>query len=405
MIKGPQLNDKYGVLFVEESRYFVLTGGRGSGKSFAATVFLVLLTYEAGHKILFTRYTMVSASSSIIPEFIEKLELLNVIEDFRITKDEITNIKTGSSIIFKGIKTASGNQTAALKSLNGITTFVLDEAEELIDEDVFDKIDQSVRVKTKPNRVILILNPTTKEHWIYQRFYQNRGIPDMYNGTKENVTFIHTTYEDNIRNLSESFLEQIEDIKKRRPEKYEHQILGGWLNKAEGVIITNWRIGEFNDNYDIIYGQDFGFSVDPTVLVKLSIDKRGRRIFVKEMYGKTHMSTTEIASWNTRYAGPDLIICDSAEPRLISEVKLKGCNLKPTIKRAGSILTGIALLQDFDIIVDPDSTEIVKELNNYVWSDSGKQRPVDKWNHRIDAIRYAAQYALANFSRGSYVIR
>jgi phage terminase large subunit len=405
MIKGPQLNDKYGVLFVEKSRYFVLTGGRGSGKSFAATVFLVLLTYEAGHKILFTRYTMVSASSSIIPEFIEKLELLNVIEDFRITKDEITNIKTGSSIIFKGIKTASGNQTAALKSLNGITTFVLDEAEELIDEDVFDKIDQSVRVKTKPNRVILILNPTTKEHWIYQRFYQNRGIPDMFNGTKENVTFIHTTYEDNIRNLSESFLEQIEDIKKRRPEKYEHQILGGWLNKAEGVIITNWRIGEFNDNYDILYGQDFGFSVDPTVLIKLSIDKKGRRIFVKEMYGKTHMSTTEIASWNTRFAGPDLIICDSAEPRLISEVKLKGCNLKPTIKRAGSILTGIALLQDFDIIVDPDSTEIVKELNNYVWSDSGKQRPVDKWNHRIDAIRYAAQYALANFSRGSYVIR
>lgn len=404
MIKAPELNEKYQALG-NDSRYFVLTGGRGSGKSFAATVFLVLLTYEKGHKILFTRYTMVSASSSIIPEFIEKLELLNVIEDFRITKDEITNIKTGSSIIFKGIKTASGNQTAALKSLNGITTFVLDEAEELIDEDVFDKIDQSVRVKTKPNRVILILNPTTKEHWIYQRFYQNRGIPDMYNGTKDNVTFIHTTYKDNIKNLSESFLMQIEDIRVRRPEKYEHQILGGWLNKAEGVIITNWRIGEFNDNYDIIYGQDFGFSVDPTVLIKLSIDKKGRRIFVKEMYGKTHMSTTEIASWNTRFAGPDLIICDSAEPRLISEVKLKGCNLKPTIKRAGSILTGIALLQDFDIIVDPDSTEIVKELNNYVWSDSGKQRPVDKWNHRIDAIRYAAQYALANFSRGSYVIR
>ena len=404
MIKSPELNEKYQALG-NDSRYFVLTGGRGSGKSFAATVFLVLLTYEKGHKILFTRYTMVSASSSIIPEFIEKLELLNVVEDFRITKDEITNIKTGSSIIFKGIKTASGNQTAALKSLNGITTFVLDEAEELIDEDVFDKIDQSVRVKTKPNRVILILNPTTKEHWIYQRFYQNRGIPDMYNGTKDNVTFVHTTYKDNIKNLSDSFLLQIEDIRVRRPEKYEHQILGGWLNKAEGVIITNWKIGEFNDNYDIIYGQDFGFSVDPTTLVKLSIDKKGRRIFVKEMYGKTHMSTSEIASWNTRYAGPELIICDNAEPRLINEVKQRGCNLKATIKRSGSILTGIALLQDFDLIIDPDSTEIVKELNNYVWKDSGQQRPVDKWNHRIDAIRYAAQYALANFSRGSYVIR
>ena len=403
-MKIPAMHEKYNS-FGNDTRYFVLTGGRGSGKSFAATVFLVLLTYERGHKILFTRYTMTSASSSIIPEFIEKLELMDVVEDFRITKDEITNIKTGSSILFKGIKTASGNQTAALKSLNAITTFVLDEAEELIDEDVFDKIDQSVRVKDKPNRVMLILNPTTKEHWIYGRFYENRGIPDKFNGIKDNVTFIHTTYKDNLKNLSESFLTQIEDIRKRRPEKYEHQILGGWLNRAEGVIFTNWRLGQFNDAYDILYGQDFGFSVDPTVLVKLSVDRKGRRIFIKEMYGKAGMSTTEIASWNTRYAGPELIICDSAEPRLISEVRLKGCNLKPTVKRAGSILSGIGLLQDFDLIIDPDSQEIVKELNNYVWSDTGKQRPVDRWNHRIDAIRYAAQYALVNFTRGSYVVR
>lgn len=403
-MKIPAMHEKYNS-FGNDTRYFVLTGGRGSGKSFAATVFLVLLTYERGHKILFTRYTMTSASSSIIPEFIEKLELMDVVEDFRITKDEITNIKTGSSILFKGIKTASGNQTAALKSLNAITTFVLDEAEELIDEDVFDKIDQSVRVKDKPNRVMLILNPTTKEHWIYGRFYENRGIPDKFNGIKDNVTFIHTTYKDNIKNLSESFLIQIDDIRKRRPEKYEHQILGGWLNRAEGVIFTNWRLGQFNDAYDILYGQDFGFSVDPTVLVKLSVDRKGRRIFIKEMYGKAGMSTSEIASWNTRYAGPELIICDSAEPRLISEVRLRGCNLKPTIKKAGSILSGIGLLQDFDLIIDPDSPEIVKELNNYVWSDTGKQRPVDRWNHRIDAIRYAAQYALVNFTRGSYVVR
>ena len=408
-MKVPYLNSNYNALG-NESRYFVLTGGRGSGKSFAATVFLVLLTYERGHKILFTRYTMTSAGSSIIPEFIEKLEMMEVIEDFRITKDEITNIKTGSSIIFKGIKTASGNQTAALKSLNGVTTFVLDEAEELIDEDVFDKIDQSVRVKTKPNRVILILNPTTKEHWIYQRFYQNQGIMDMYNGIKANVTYIHTTYKDNVNaegvsNLSASFLEQIDQIRINRPEKYEHQILGGWLNRAEGVVFTNWRLGMFDDSFDIIYGQDYGFANDPTVLVKLSIDKRNRRIFVKEMYGKQAMSTSEIASMNIRYAGPDLIIADSAEPRLIHEVRLKGSNVKPTIKKSGSILSGISLLQDFDLVIDPESVEIIKEMNNYVWSDSGKQRPVDKWNHRIDAIRYAAQYALANFSRGAYVIR
>jgi hypothetical protein len=77
---------------------------------------------------------MISAQTSIIPEFIEKIDMMGVAEDFRITKDEIINLTTGSSIIFKGIRTSSGNQTAALKSLNGVTTFVLDEAEELVDE-------------------------------------------------------------------------------------------------------------------------------------------------------------------------------------------------------------------------------------------------------------------------------
>jgi len=70
------INDKYVPLFKDESRYFVITGGRGSGKSFGATVFLLNLTYEAGHKVLFSRYTMISAHTSIIPEFIEKIDLM-----------------------------------------------------------------------------------------------------------------------------------------------------------------------------------------------------------------------------------------------------------------------------------------------------------------------------------------
>jgi phage terminase large subunit len=330
---------------------------------------------------------------------------MGVSEDFRITKDEITNIKTKSSILFKGIRTASGNQTASLKSLNAITTFVLDEAEELISEDDFDKIDQSVRVKNKQNRCVLILNPTTKEHWIYNRFFENRYIPDGFNGIKGGITYIHTTYLDNKDNLSVSFLNQIQDIRRRRPEKYNHQIMGAWLEKQEGVIFRNWRIGEFNENYDVYYGQDFGFSIDPTVLVKLSIDKKGRRIFCKTMYCRAGLSTTQIADYNIRYAGPHLIICDSSEPRLIKEVKLKGVNIRPTVKRSGSILTGIALLQDFDLIIDPDSTELIKELNNYVWATKGQTKPVDKWNHNIDAIRYAAQYALEGFNKGAYSIR
>ena len=126
-----------------------------------------------------------------------------------------------------------------------MTTWVLDEAEELTDEEVFDKIDLSIRHKEKQNRVILVLNPATKEHFIYNKFFQSKGVDAGYNGTKEDTTFIHTTYLDNKEHLSESFLNQVEETKKRRPEKYKHTILGGWLNRAEGIIYNNWKLGEF----------------------------------------------------------------------------------------------------------------------------------------------------------------
>jgi phage terminase large subunit len=275
-----EIHKKYSPITESDSRYFIVTGGRGSGKSFTLTLLLVLLTYEAGHVILFTRYTLTSAYVSIIPEFIEKLELLNIFGDFHITKDEIVNKRTGSKIIFKGIKTSSGDQTANLKSLQGVTTFVLDEAEELTNEDTFDKIDLSVRNMLKQNRVILILNPTTKEHWIYNRFFESKGVQEGSNVTKGNITYIHTTYEDNKENLSESFLQQIETIKQRRPNKYNHQILGGWLNKAEGVIFTNWKIGEFKEVGVPVYGQDYGFASDENTLVKTSIDTANKIIYI-----------------------------------------------------------------------------------------------------------------------------
>ena len=170
-----KINSKYNLLG-SDSRYFVITGGRGSGKSYSLNSFLLLLTYEVGHVILFTRYTLTSAHVSIIPEFIDKIETANLQQDFYITKDEIINLKTGSKILFKGIKTSSGTQTANLKSLAGVTTWVLDEAEELIEEDTFDKIDFSIRAKGIQNRVLLVLNPATKEHFIYKRFFEQKGI-------------------------------------------------------------------------------------------------------------------------------------------------------------------------------------------------------------------------------------
>ena len=398
------LNPKYQSLFQTKDRYVVITGGRGSGKSFAVTVFLALLTYEKDNRILFTRYTMTSASMSIIPEFVEKLNLMGVIENFEVTKYEIKNKVTGSSIYFSGIKTASGDQTAKLKSISGVNTFVLDEAEELMEEDNFDKIDYSIRSKMSSNRVLLILNPTTKEHWVYQRFFQNRGIADGFNGSKSGVTYIHTTYLDNEEHLSESFVNQVKEMKARRPQKYEHQIMGGWLQKAEGVVFEDWQIGQFNREIPIsCFGLDIGFARDESVLTEVAVDKPRKIIWVKEHFYKKGLVTSNIYDLCLRYAGKRLIVVDSSEPRLIAELNSRGLNCTATVKKKGSIVTGIALMQDYNINLDGEN--LVKEFNNYVWDIRGV-KPRDAYNHGVDAMRYAVEYLLLRSNpKGTYVIR
>ena len=399
-----EISSKYKSLVESDSRYFVVTGGRGSGKSFGVTMFLLMLTYESEHTILFTRYTLTSAHISIIPEFLEKIDLIGMNQDFHITKDEIINVKTGSKILFKGIKTSSGQQTANLKSLAGVTTWVLDEAEELTEEDTFDKIDLSIRHKTKQNRVILVLNPSTKEHFIYQKFFQAKGIDAGFNGTKDDTTFIHTTYLDNVENLSQSFLNQIEDTKKRRPEKYKHTILGGWLDRAEGIIFNNWKLGEFKQVSTSIFGQDYGFSNDPSTLVETCIDTANKIIYAKLHIYKTHLTTSDLAILNHKNAGTNLIIGDNAEPRLISELKSKGCNIVPCVKYA--IKEGIALIQDYDLVIDESSIDLIKELNNYAWLERKSETPIDKYNHAIDALRYHEMESLGmNSNYGQYFIR
>ena len=402
-MQGLKLNKKYLVFNESLSRYFIVTGGRGSGKSFAINSVLLLLTYQAGHTILFTRYTLRAAGISIIPEFIEKLELLGVMDQFKITKDEIINKGNGSKIIFRGIKTSSGDQTANLKSLQGITTWVMDEAEELNDEDIFDKIDLTVRNKVQENRVILILNPTTKEHFIYKRWFEDRGVAAGSNITKEDTTYIHTTYLDNIDNLSESYIKQIETMKVRRPNRYKHTIEGAWLDKAEGVIFTDWSIGEFKQVGKVVFGQDYGFSQDASTLVKTSIDKENKVIYIQLCFYQPKLTTSEIAVLNKKFAADNLIVGDSAEPRLITELS-RDCNVVPAIKGQGSITFGISLLQDYDLVITEDSTELIKELNNYCWLEKKSQTPVDNFNHAIDALRYAVSYQLQNPNLGEYHI-
>ncbi len=149
----------YHPLYENKDKFIILvTGGRGSGKSFNVAAFIARLTFEMMqderlvHQILYTRYTMVSAHISIIPEMLEKIGLDGTGKYFHSTKTDVINKMTGSRIMFRGIKTSSGNQTAKLKSIHGITTFVCDEAEEWTSEQDFDKIMLSIRQKGIQNR-------------------------------------------------------------------------------------------------------------------------------------------------------------------------------------------------------------------------------------------------------------
>ena len=389
------LNNKYKALLKYDTRFYIVTGGRGSSKSFGVGTFITALSYESNHKILFTRQTMTSAHLSIVPEFQEKLDLFDINEHFNINRSVIENKVSKSEIIFKGLKTSSGDQTANLKSLQGVTTWILDEAEELSDESTFDKINLSLRTKGVHNRVILILNPTTKEHWIYKRFFEDAGVSENFNGVKGDVTYIHTTYLDNLKHLDSSFVNEIERIKINNPNKYKHVILGAWLEKAVGVVFNNWSFGAFNpDNLQVSYGQDFGFSIDPTTLIGVAIDKKHKKIYVQEHLYKPKLTTSEIAHINKEVCGHSLIVADSAEPRLINELASLGCNIIGAEKGPGSISLGIALLLDYQIIVEHNSSNIAKELNNYIYADKGSKLFVDDFNHLIDPLRYNVTYHL-----------
>jgi len=385
-----ELNDKYAPLWESNADIFIVTGGRGSGKSFAVGDFIENLTFEAGHTVLFSRYTLTSAHLSVIPEFCEKIEAEGHQDYFNINKTEIQNNQSGSNILFRGLKTSSGNQTANLKGTNNLTTWVLDEAEELQDEETFDKIDESIRKAKVKNRVILVLNPTTKEHWIYKRFFEDVGVDGDFNGQKGNVCYIHTSYLDNLKNLSSKFITKADKLKATNPAKYAHRFMAAWLDAVEGTVFNNWRYGEFDTSLSFGYGLDFGFFPDPDVCVKVAIDEKRKRIYVQQVLKMNNAGTQGLKDkliQNTITG--KVIIADSAEKRLISDLSAGNqLRVRRVIKGAGSILDGIKTMQDYEIILHPDSASIAVEFNNYAWADKKSGVPVDAYNHWIDAIRY-----------------
>lgn len=143
----------------------------------------------------------------------------------------------------------------------------------------------------------------------------------------------------------------------------------------------------------VVFGQDFGDSPDPSTLVKVAIDVKRRKLYVHECFYSSQLDADKIFSLDKEYAGNNLIIADYSESILIRTFKKWKLNIKKCIKGQGSVLAGIRMMQGFEIVVSPSSTNIMKELNNYKWNDKKSGVPVDAYNHIIDPIRYVLQWA------------
>lgn len=379
----------YHPLYEDKEKFIILiTGGRGSGKSFNASTFIERLTFEMTeaekivHQILYTRYTMVSAGMSIIPEMMEKIDLDGTTKYFKTTKTDIVNKMTKSRIMFRGIKTSSGNQTAKLKSIQGITTFVCDEAEEWTNEEEFDKIMLSIRKKGIQNRIIIIMNPCDSNHFIYKKYIEKTHKLVEIDGvqvqisTHPNVLHIHTTYLDNLENLSPEFLKEVEDMKANNSEKYAHVVIGRWADVAEGAIYKKFGIVKEFPQWaqKVSIGLDFGFTHDETAIVKCGIV--GNDLYIDEVCYKTQMLTKDIIQTLRPYGMK--VIADSADPRLIQEIHNGGVRIYPVEKGAGSIVAGIEKAKEFNIFVTERSYNLQNELRKYVWDKDKDGRYINQ---------------------------
>jgi phage terminase large subunit len=365
---------------VPKQRMTLLQGGTRSGKTYSVIYYLIWLCKEhknAGMEIDICRDTYTALKSTAWKDFKDILISHNLYRDSLHNKtDHVYNL-FGNSINYYGCDNPEKihGRSRDILWINEAQTF---------SEEITDQLFPRTR-----HKVIADFNPALPvEHWL--DYYIEKHPP------------IITTYKDN-PHLTRA---QVEEIESKITNEYWWKVYGiGERAQPSGAIFTNWIISEFKENDVMGYGQDYGWSNDPSTLIKVSINKTRKELFLKECFWEVGLDTGQLFELNNTYAGKDLIIGDSAEQRLIQELKDRGNNILPSEKGSGSVNAGISLMSEFKIHIDPGSKNLIKEFNNYSWLDKkGKTMPVDNWNHGIDSARYFVYRMVRNPHHGKYYI-
>ena len=390
-------NAAYRESLYDMHRYQIFFGGAGSGKS----VFLssrCVLDCLMGRNILVARQVARTLKNSCMNEIMKAADRLGVMKCFRFNRSDgsITCLHNGAQILFAGM-----DDPEKLKSITprkGVLTDIwLEEATEC-DYHSFKQLDKRLRGKSPfPKRFTLSFNPIDREHWLYKEFFSIFP-DDGKRAESERVSILKTTYRDN-RFLTPEDVDALENEKD--PYYLRVYTLGEW-GMREGAVFTNWKsVDEATEvTGESRFGLDFGFAHDPAALVHLLYDrKRGVVSVINEMKMKG-LTNDQLAERVLAIAGKNPVFCDSAEPKSIRELQLKGVMAYPVRKGRDSIQSGIRFLQSKEMLVSVRCPETKKELSGYVWQQdkNGQTLPVPKPgnDHLIDAMRYALENDMAS---------
>ena len=380
-------------LYDYSKRYNVYYGGRASGKTKFIMQKLLIKGLRERRTILLMRKQTTQLRDSVWKEMLQTISDFHLLDYFSINKTEfrITCNINGTEFKCLGL-----DEPEKIKGFADISDVFMDEVTGFNKEDV-ELIDGTLRSpKFKlPLQMYFAFNPISKANFVYTYFGFDTGI------VPPNTFILKSTYLDNPF-LGANVAERYEALKQRDYQRWQIEALGDFVS-LDRLVFQNVKVEEFNHadiKGQLICGLDYGFVNDISAFVASLLDEENKKLYVFKIWGDTNKTNQELANIIKAMGfGKSVIIADCAEQKSIEEMRREGIiKIKPSVKGADSIIHGIQKLQQYEIIVHPDCEGIITEFQNYAWQkdkQSGEyiNKPIDAFNHYIDALRYSLQSA------------
>ena len=370
-------------------RYKIVYGGRGSGKSCGIADALILNSINKKCLVLCGREFQNSIKDSVHSLLKQRIEYLNLIDEFEITHDKINHKITDSKFIFKGLR----NNIDSIKSMAGITHLWIEEADTLSAES-WKVIKPTIR--NEGSEIWITMNPKNKSDILYREFIEPENVP-------ENTYRVKVNYQDNPY-FPEVLKNEMERDKERDYGYYRHVWLGECLEHSDAQVFKDkWIVKDFEENTAVhkYFGLDFGFSQDPTAAIRCYVVDN--TLYISHEAVKKGLEIDQTGKYLLKYLpnlrGSSGIYADSARPEVISYINKReyGFSIYPADKGKGSIEDGIAYIRSFDkVIIHPRCTQTIREFGEYSYKVDERSGDItnkveDKNNHCIDALRYALE--------------